>query len=164
MKPEEYEIMFRVEDGHWWYAGLRALLHQFWGRYVRVPEPQVLDVGCGTGAILDRLGEDAQAAGVDFALEAIRFCRTRGIGRSAVASALALPFDANGFDVVVSFDVLCHSSIPDKHVAMRELYRVVKPGGLLLLNLPAYHWVRSSHDVAVHTDHRFTKREVVDLL
>jgi len=164
MNVEEYATMFSVEDGHWWYLGLRGMIDLFWRRCVTAERPRVLDAGCGTGALLERLGTRAEACGVDVSHIAVQFCRRRGVERSAAASVTALPFPAATFDVAVSFDVFCHRSIPDKRVPFREVHRALKPGGLFLLNLPAYQWLHSSHDVAVHTDRRFTKGEVLRLL
>lgn len=164
MKSEEYEVMFRVENRHWWYVGLRSIIFEFWDRYMDAADPRVLDVGCGTGALVHALDSRAHVMGVDYEPLAIGFCRKRGITRCAVASALALPFGAEQFDAVMSLDVLCHRSIPDNDVPLQEFHRVLKPGGSLLMNLPAYAWLYSSHDVAVHTDHRFTRREVNRLL
>jgi ubiquinone/menaquinone biosynthesis C-methylase UbiE len=165
MELSEYATMFEAEDRHWWYVGLRRLLLSLWRRHLRVERPAVLDVGCGTGANLAALnGLAAPAVGVDFAPEAVRLCRTRKLSCTAVASALALPFDGQSFDVVVSCDVLCHSSIPDKGVALNEIHRVLRGNGLVFLNLPAYQWLLSSHDRAYRTDRRFTRAAVLELL
>jgi len=163
MNVQEYATMFAVEDGHWWYAGLRGVLDLFWRRYVEMERPRVLDAGCGTGAVLHWLEARARAYGVDLSPIAIEFCRRRGIETSAAASVTALPFPPETFDVAVSLDVLCHRSIPDKRVPLTQIHRALRPGGLLFLNLPAYQWLRSSHDTAVHTDRPFTKRDVVQL-
>jgi SAM-dependent methyltransferase len=161
----EYKTMFEAEDQHWWYVGLRRLVLSLWSRYVRAERPAVLDVGCGTGATLAALdGLATPAVGIDFALEAVRRCRTRSLPCTAVASALALPFGRNSFDVVVSCDLLCHSSIPDKSVGLKEMHRVLRAGGLVFLNLPAYQWLLSSHDRAYGQDRRFTRGAVLALL
>ena len=164
MKTDEYEIMFRVEDCHWWYVGLRGMLDLFWRRHVHTDHPTVIDVGCGTGATLDALHDVASATGIDAAPEAIRLCRMRELACTAAASAEALPVPDASFDVAISCDVLCHRSIADKCVPLREIHRVLKPGGLFLLNLPAYQWLHSSHDTHVHTDRRFTRKAVRALL
>ncbi|MDZ4858374.1 MAG: class I SAM-dependent methyltransferase [Candidatus Hydrogenedentes bacterium] len=160
MERDEYAIMFRVEDRHWWYHGLRAMLRRVWNAHVPPGRQRFLDVGCGTGANLAAFRDVADCYGIDFAFDAVRFCRNRDEQRTAAASALDLPFEDCTFDVVVSCDVVCHRSIANKGDAVREMCRVLKPGGLMIINLPAYQWLHSSHDTHVQTDHRFTRTEV----
>jgi len=164
MNAEEYAIMYRVEDRHWWYRGLRALAGALWEKHVVEARPRVLDAGCGTGRNLAWLEKRARPFGIDLSPEAIAFCRQRELPRLTAGSVVDLPFADSSFDVAFSFDVFCHKSIIDKQVPFREVARVLRPGGLFFLNLPAYQWLRSSHDVAVYTDHRFTKPEVLSLL
>ena len=163
MNREEYAIMFNVEDRHWWYAGLRGMLGECWRRHIRTEHPRVLDVGCGTGAVLDWLTPHSRY-GIDLCLDAIQFCRSRKQETTAVASANELPFPPETFDVAVCLDVLYHKGVPDRNAALRAIRQVLVPNGVVLINVPAYQWLYSSHDVAVHTDHRFTKREMLRLL
>ncbi|MCC6486744.1 MAG: class I SAM-dependent methyltransferase [Candidatus Hydrogenedentes bacterium] len=164
MKSDEYEIMYRVEDAHWWYRGLRAVLQDHLRQFAPAGSVRLLDVGCGTGANLQVAPEPATAFGVDYAFEAVRFCRKRSLRHTLAASALDLPFADASIDVMISCDVLCHRSIRNKRAALGEMRRVLAQGGLLLLNLPAYQWLHSSHDVHVHTDRRFSRGEVAGLL
>lgn len=164
MRIEEYETMFRVEDGHWWYVGLRRILEAFWFRHVSAKRPRVLDAGCGTGANLVALERWARPAGIDLSPHALRFCRQRGLTRTATASTTALPFPSACFDVVLSMDVLQHQAIADTSAALGEIGRVLRPDGVLLINLPAYQWLHSSHDVAVYQDRRFTRGELITIL
>lgn len=166
MRTAEYQAMYEVEDGHWWYTGMRRILdalvrHRFSERYGSL---QVLDAGCGTGgnsAYLRRYGE---VSGFDFSDEALRFARQRPGLTLARASVDHIPFRDGCFDLVLSNDVLCHLSVADEQQAVREFARVLRPGGLLYLQLPAFDRLRSHHDVAVHTKHRFTGDEVRNLL
>lgn len=166
MNRAEYEIMYRVEDRHWWYIALRGVIDTVWPLVANSTNPcvSILDVGCGTGAVLASLDGRAKTYGLDFAPEAIHFCRARGQNRTAVASAVTLPFADASFDAVISCDVLCHRSIQNKQDTLEELVRVLRPGGRLVLNLPAYQWLYSSHDAHVHTDHRFTRGGLVAML
>jgi SAM-dependent methyltransferase len=164
MESAEYEIMFHAEERHWWYAALRAMLMQFWRANVPVERPRLLDVGCGSGANLKALSPMSNAIGIDISPKAVHFCRERGLQNTAVSSALALPFPNDEFDVVLLMDVLYHKAVPCKRTLLTEVGRVLKPGGVLLLNVPAYQWLYSSHDEAIHTDKRFTRREITDLL
>jgi len=164
MERAEYEIMYRVEGDHWWYKGLRAMLRTAWQRHVPANGARVLDVGCGTGATLASLPPGTTCFGIDFSQDAIRFCRRRTLSQTAVASALSLPFSDDTFDVVISCDVVCHKSIENKLQPIQEMCRVMTPGGILILNLPAYAWLHSSHDLHVQTDHRFSRGEVISML
>jgi SAM-dependent methyltransferase len=167
MNLEEYEVMYQVEDNHWWYLGMeritcrlleRALPRPAGGRSLRI-----LDAGCGTGAVMKYLARYGEVTGFDFSAEALKFSRKRGHPRLTQASVTAVPFADSHFDVVVSFDVLCETGVNDQ-VALREFARVLKPGGVVLLRLPAYPWMRGQHDVAVHLAHRYVRGEVTTKL
>jgi SAM-dependent methyltransferase len=165
MRPEEYGVMFRVEDTHWWYHALHRLIFQTLDS--ELPdwrEKEILDAGCGTGSILKQLGNAAKNVGVDLSPEAVSFCRRRGLNNVHHADISALPFDNASFDAVVCSSVLYHQWVKDPAVAVRELHRVLRPGGLLLLNVPALRFLHSAHDEAVMTAHRFTKSEIRQLL
>jgi len=159
MNPGEYATMYHVEETHWWYRSLRGMLTQSMAAFPE--DARVLDVGCGTGANMQAL---KITYGIDYSTEAIAFCRERTLSETAAASATALPFASESFDAAISCDVLCHHSIADKSQMLRESARVLRPGALLLLNLPAYSWLMSSHDEYVGTDRRFRKAEMPALL
>lgn len=160
MNHEEYATMYRVEDTHWWYLGMEritcALLDQAVGRGHSL---RILDAGCGTGAVMKYLAPYGCVTGFDFSAEALRFSRQRGHTQLAQASVVNLPFEDNTFDLIVSFDVICEIGVDDV-TALREFARVLKPGGRLLLRLPAYDWLRGKHDAAVYIRHRFHRREL----
>jgi SAM-dependent methyltransferase len=166
MHPDEYRVMFELEDGHWWYRGLRVMLKSMLARYVAAdaPRPKILDAGCGTGANLKLLESYGHAVGVDISEQAIAFCRERGIPDDRVlqASVTELPFRNGHFDLAVSFDVICN--IVDDVGALSEIGRVLKPGGIFVVQLPAYQWLWSRHDVAVGHKWRYTSRGVREKL
>ena len=165
MQANEYETMFRVEETHWWYRALHQLIFESLER--ELPdwrEKTILDVGCGTGAILKRLGSPDRNVGIDLAPEALSFCRQRGLANVREGDICALPFGDNEFDAVICSSVLYHQWVADLDAAMRELRRVLRPGGMLLLNVPAFAFLHSPHDDAVMTARRFKKREIRDLL
>jgi SAM-dependent methyltransferase len=120
----------------------------------------VLDAGCGTGGNGEFLWRYGQPFGADLAREALVLGWRRLPGRIAGASVEALPFLASSFDLVTSFDVLYHRAVIDEQTALRETWRVLKPGGYFLLRLPAYRWLSSAHDRRVHGRHRYTAGEV----
>jgi SAM-dependent methyltransferase len=160
MNPEEYEIMFHVEDHHWWYLGMEHITCSVLDKAVgRGHALQVLDAGCGTGAVMQYLKPYGRVTGFDYSTEALRFSRQRGHVRLTQASVMQLPFADREFDLIVSFDVISEAGVNDV-AALREFARVLKPGGHLLVRLPAYRWMRGRHDIAVNVSHRFTRPEI----
>jgi SAM-dependent methyltransferase len=161
MEPKEYKTMFAVEDRHWWYSGMQAITTRLLAhRYGDRRDLQILDAGCGTGAALQYLAPFGTLTGCDMSPLALRFCRERGLRRLEQSWVTRLPFAAGQFDLVTSFDVLCHRTVGDYHDALAEFRRVLKPGGRLFLRLPAYDWLRAHHDEVVHTVRRFTTTEL----
>jgi SAM-dependent methyltransferase len=158
--------MYAVEDDHWWYTGMRrvadALLAERFAD--RRGSLAVLDAGCGTGGNSAHLRAYGSVTGVDFSADALTFARERPAIRLARASVEALPFADATFDLILSNDVLCHLGVANDAAAAREFRRVLRPGGVLYLQLPAYEWLRSHHDEAVHTGHRYAADELRRLL
>ena len=169
MMQDEYRVMYEVEDSFWWYVGMRqnllALLKKHWNWQTN-PNPSVLDAGCGTGGILQKYIHNfdnspeintRNVLGVDISDQAIRFCRSRGlVGKVSQASLVNLPFSREQFDIVSSFDVMCH--MPDDRPAFAEIARVMRRGGIFITNLPAYQFLYSEHDVAVRIKRRYNKK------
>jgi SAM-dependent methyltransferase len=162
MNPEEYRVMAELEGVQWWYAGMRriarALLEPL------LPEAgsrsrRILDAGCGTGWNLQALSVFGETHGVDLSPLAASATRRRG-GRVSLGNLLSLPYGSASFDVVTSFDVIYHAWVVDDVQAVRELARVLKPGGVLLLKAPALKILWGAHDEAVLSRHRYTRPEM----
>ncbi|MBX3176882.1 MAG: class I SAM-dependent methyltransferase [Candidatus Hydrogenedentes bacterium] len=163
MNTEEYRRMHHAETRHWWYRALHARVLHACERFA--PRARtILDVGCGTGGMLARLPAEIRAAGVDLAPEAVARCRERGLPMITRASADAIPFEATSADAVLLLDLLYHRNVLDPARVLHEVRRVLSPEGVAIINAPAYAWLRSSHDDAVHTGRRFTRRELIQLL
>jgi SAM-dependent methyltransferase len=162
MEREQYAVMARREDDHWWYAGmrrvaLRVLDQALAGRSGLL----LLDAGCGTGGTTARLRRFGRVVGVDLAWEALQPARGRGLnGRLARGDIQRLPFRDASFDAATSFEVVYHLGVANDAAALAELRRVLKPAGLLLLRVPAHDWLRGAHDRLVHTRHRYAPAEV----
>lgn len=159
MNAAEYEAMYRVEDSMWWYTGMRRIAASLLERRL-APGVRILDAGCGTGGNVAWLGRYGTAHGVDLSKEAMRFCRQRGLTTVGRASVLDLPYPAETFDLVTSFDVIYHLDVADDVAALAELSRVLRQGGTLLVRVPAYEALTGAHDAAVHTRQRYTRAEL----
>ncbi|MCW5864746.1 MAG: class I SAM-dependent methyltransferase [Anaerolineae bacterium] len=165
MEPSEYHAIRRIEDHHWWYAGMRAITTALLeSLYPGRRDLRILDAGCGTGGAMAHLARFGRVTGCDLSALALELARTRGLTEFGQASVTALPFAPASFDLVTSFDVLYHRAVGDPRVALRQFRRVLLPGGRVLLRLPALDWLRGGHDVAVHTARRFTTGSVAAAL
>jgi SAM-dependent methyltransferase len=122
------------------------------------PSPLILDAGCGTGGNLGRYGRIGRAEGVEPFEQAVELCRQRGYDSVTQAGLEDLPFEDDRFDLVGSTDVLEH--IAAEQEALRELLRVTKPGGALVLTVPAYMWMWTEEDDNLHHQRRYTKRRL----
>ena len=163
MNSEEYGCMRAVEDSHWWYRGLHALVLRTLDRHGS-SKTRIVDIGCGTGGMAAQLNPNMLKAALDFNPDALGYCRSRGIRRMLRGDASTLPFADGSADAALILDVLYHKHITEPLAVLREVRRVLMPGGIVVINVPAYQWLYSSHDVAVHTGRRFTRGGINGLL
>jgi len=150
----------------WWYQALHAQLLAALAHPAGTAGGAVLDAGCGTGGFLRRLGDSLparQRVGVEMMEPAARLAARRSDSPICVGSVNRLPVADGSVGAVVSADVLCHAQV-DQPQALAEFRRVLAPGGLLVLNLPAFRWLLSAHDRAVHSVRRYTRAEIAALL
>jgi SAM-dependent methyltransferase len=166
MEKIEYETMFSVENDFWWYRGLHDLVLRFVRPAVAVAagpkKPlRILDAGCGTGRMMELLLPCGEVEGFDFSEEAVGFCTQRGISSVSRQDLTAWHGGSGQYDVIISLDVLCHNSIIDEDAIVKEFHRALKPGGTLIVNLPAFELLRRRHDRAVHTRKRYAKKETI---
>ena len=159
MEKEEYRRLYELEDRLWWFVGMRHITLTLIDRFLSGSEDLlILDAGCGTGGMLPYLGRFGTRLGIDISDEALQFVRLRETEPLARASVSNLPFRVHSFDLVTSFDVIYHRAVENDELAMAEMARVLRPNGSLLIRVPAYNWMRSAHDDAVHTGRRYTRR------
>jgi 2-polyprenyl-3-methyl-5-hydroxy-6-metoxy-1,4-benzoquinol methylase len=159
MERHEYEAMARLEMSLWWYRALHAkvvcsLRRRLQGRQA----VSLLDAGCGTGGLLRVLHSafpDWSLHGIDISELAVQYARQDSAADIRQGSVTELPYADASFDVMVSTDVMYHRAV-DPDVMLKECCRVLRPGGLMVLNLPAYNWLRSYHDDHVQTSQRYT--------
>ena len=161
MEASEYALMDEAEARMWWYRALHARLVAA----LDGVHGAVLDAGCGTGGLLVALRRerpDLALVGVE-AADAARRAATKSGVPVVRGSVNALPFADAAFAAVMCADVLCHAAVePD--VALAEIRRVLRPGGRLVLNMPAYAWLLSGHDRRVHNVRRMTVRQTDEML
>jgi SAM-dependent methyltransferase len=162
VEVEEYARIAAVEDDHWWYRNTRALAADLLAPWLHRTE-LLLDAGCGPGGNGAWLAEHGTVVGVDLATDALEYVSARRPDTVPVrASVEALPFADARYDIVVGLTVLY--TVPDDAVAVRELARVTRPGGALLLVEPAFAAFGRAHDATVHGRRRYRRTELAELL
>lgn len=166
MHPDEYLKLAEVEDQMWYFRALHGhVLRELTQRLTPRISGEILDAGCGTGGFLKRASAvmpQRHFRGIDLSPMACELARERCAATIGQASITALPFAADSFAAVVSLDVLVQ--IPDPETALAEFYRVLKPGGVAVINAAAYRWLWSYHDEAVQSKRRYTRPELRNLL
>lgn len=162
------ELTYRAEQQHFWFRGFRWFVRPVVARAVahHPPgvRPKILDCGCGTGSNLAMLQTFGDPYGFDLTWRGLQFAHEHGHANIARASIGAIPFADQTFDLVTSFDVL--QCLPDEveRAAVREMARVLKPGGRVVLNLAALEVLRGQHSVFAEEVRRYTPAGVRRLL
>lgn len=157
--------MAAVEDEMWFYRALHAHLERELVRACDGRAAEILDAGCGTGGLIRRMGAGHPSwrwTGIDAEPLACELARSRCAAEIVEGSLMALPFAGGAFDAVVCSDVLYH--LDDDVAALREIFRVLRPGGIVVINVPAHRWLWSYHDVTVHGRRRYERAELKEKL
>lgn len=161
MQEHTYPILYEVEGAHWWFVGRRKIIAGFIEeicRRIGKPSLRILDVGCGTGANLQMLSQYGAAEGVDISPEALEFCRTRGLSKVQQGAVESLPHEDASFDLVTGLDVIEH--LDDDVAGLREIRRVLKPGGHAFIFVPAFMFLWGVQDDISHHRRRYTIPEL----
>ncbi len=166
MNPEEYARLNEVERRHWFYRGKREVVRRWVARCRPLaPDDLLIDGGTGTGAWLEEMGRHCRVLGLDDHAESIALARPRveAVGGSVMQTSLEKVDLPDGVAAVVTLlDVLEH--LDDDRAALREMVRLVRPGGLVVVTVPALRWLWSDWDVALHHRRRYHRRDLLKLV
>lgn len=152
----DYELQtHRAEDRHWWYRGRRQVLRAVIDHWPPPAGARILDAGCGSGRNMVELARYGKTTGIELSPASARIARERDLGEIVEGSISQMPFADDSFDLTVCLDVIEH--LEDDVGALEELRRVTAPGGSLLVTVPAYQWLWSSHDELNHHHRRYSR-------
>ena len=157
MEQNAYRQFLELEDTHWWFRGRRTVYFGLLKHHLNGSSPQrVLDLGCGYGGFLPGLKEIGQEIyPSDISLDSMSYCVERGFTKSTVGSGYSLPYADDSFDLVCMFDAIEH--IPDDNRVMREVHRILRPGGQILVTVPAYQFLYANNDRVAQHQRRYTR-------
>jgi ubiquinone/menaquinone biosynthesis C-methylase UbiE len=162
MSERLLDTFFKVETTHWWWVGRKNIIKIFLKKRFNSKKITILDAGCGTGSNIIFFNQFGKTYGIDISPIATKFCKKRGIKNITTCDVSKLPYKDSYFDLVSCMDVLEH--IEDEKKAISEIYRVLKPGGYVLLTVPALSFVFSKHDKAQGHFRRYSKKYLREIL
>lgn len=153
-----------VEANHWWFISRRSLVKELVLCAQPNHEAAILEIGCSGGPLLQQLRQCGytKLTGIDISVDAIKLCQERKLGNVRVMDAQQPEFPAGSFDVITASDVLEH--LPDAPRALRAWHKLLRPGGTLIVFVPAFMFLWSGHDVVNRHFHRYKANEMVELL
>ena len=149
------KVLLDVDEHHWWYRGRRRIVRAELDGLALPPDARILDAGCGSGRMLQELVSYGEVSGIELDEDAAAMAAQRDLGEVRVGRLEELPWESGTFDLITSLDVVEHT--PNDREALAELRRVAKPGGTLLVTVPAYQTLWSLHDVANHHYRRYNR-------
>ena len=149
------QAMLDADDRHWWYRGRRKVIRAELDRLSLPDDAQLLDAGCGSGRTLLELAAYGTVSGIELNEDAAEIARSRGLGEVRIGRLEQLPWPDASFDLITCLDVIEHT--PDDRATLTELWRVCRPGGWLLVTVPAYQALWSGHDEANHHFRRYSR-------
>ncbi len=161
MQIEEYSNIDRRYNFYWWHIGRKKILECILKKYCHV-DSRILDFGCGPGGNIDLLKKFGKVWGVDFSLEALNFAKNKPFEELRRNEPENIPFKDSEFDLVTAFDVLEHTE--NDLAIIKEINRVLKDDGFILLTVPAHTWLWSGHDMAMEHKRRYSKKDLLEKL
>lgn len=165
MDPSEYSKLNEIEREHWFYRGKRDIVRFWLDRYYQLKSDDLLiDAGMGTGAFLEEMSAQCRVLGIDDHDESLELARPRieAVGGSVWKTTLDhVDLPDGSATVITLLDVLEH--LDDDAGALREMIRLTRPGGLIIITVPALRWLWSDWDEAVHHRRRYHRPEFIQL-
>lgn len=163
MEKDFYKTYFKLEEDNWWFRVRRNLVVDLLAKYHIPKVATIFDFGCGSGYTvnyLQKLGYNV--SGSDISAEAIEFGQARGVHNTEVAQVGQMRPPEGGFDMILALDVIEH--IQDDGEAMKATERMLKPGGIVIIMVPAYQWLWGVQDDIAHHYRRYTLSSFVKVL
>jgi len=163
MNSDFYNTYFEVEKSHWWFKVRRNIIFSILSKYKIEKDKKILDYGCGSGFFVGQLQKKSfNAYGMDISKKAIECGIGRGVKNLFQENEMKVNFPDSYFNVILAMDVIEH--IEDDKSAIRELRKLLKSDGYLIITVPAYQWMWGIQDEATHHYRRYTTNSISGLV
>jgi SAM-dependent methyltransferase len=160
MLDREYEIMYRLENSHWWFVAKKRYIKILLDYHLKDKGGNILDVGCGTGGMIELFERYGQVFGMDRHEAACEYSRQRNRFPLIKGDANHLPFKKGTFRLIALLDVLYHQHILEDEKILGQIHELLAPNGFILITDSAFEFLKSTHDIAVMARHRYTLGEL----
>lgn len=161
MESYLYDDLYELEERHWWHRAKRELILRLLPQYISRKRIKFLDIGCGTGKNVETFAQLGESWGLDMSTQALSFAKKRGLKHLVKGTAEKTRLHSQSFDIVTLLDVLEHT---DDVKSLKEVHRILKVHGLVVITVPAYQWLFSRWDEVLHHKRRYNKHGLEDVL
>lgn len=159
MDQSEYLRMYKLESTFWWYKVLHELVDFTISKNKKKGSIAILDAGCGTGRMMEICQKYGTVSGIDYSPDAVHYAQNgRGLKNIQLGDLNNYPFENDTYDVILCLDVLYHSAIQNDVALVEKFYHTLKDDGILIINNPAFEYLKRPHDTVVHTKKRYRKK------
>ncbi len=163
MQDEEITQLSKFEDNYWWNQGRRRILCDLLYKQINGRKNlKILDVGCGSGGTSTAFLQFGQVTGTDFSSLALKFAKNRGLTNVVKSSVTSIPFSSEKFDIITVLDVIEH--VKEDNLVLNEIWRMLKPNGIVVVTVPAFQFLWSEHDVASMHVRRYNNSSIVKVI
>lgn len=161
MEKYLYKDLYDLEQKHWWHIAKRKTIYSLIKSFINSKKINIVDIGCGTGGNLEAFSKLGSVYGVDKSKLAVNFCHKRGFKKVKVGSSEKTGLKNSFFNVVTLLDVLEHV---EEEKTLKEMKRILKRNGYLIITVPAFSFLWSKWDEVLHHKRRYTTDRLSQLL
>jgi SAM-dependent methyltransferase len=154
--------MYEIETTHWWFRALHELVIGSLAKNNKASS-KILDAGCGTGRLMVQLQNHGKITGFDYRDTALSYCRKRDLTNVRKMDLNKWDPVENEFEYIISLDVISDLGIKDDKLILQKFHKTLKPGGKLILHVPAFPILKRNHDKAATIRKRYRKNEVKEI-
>lgn len=158
MKKQDYLLMHKLENKYWFWLGKKDLINKILKKYKQDKKIKILDIGCGTGSILESLKGKGDLYGIDPSSDAINYCKTKGNFKLKKSNIESLNYPNNYFDVIILSDIIEH--IDDDSKGIQNCYKILKKKGILIITVPAHKKLWNQDDIRLSHKRRYSKERL----